>query len=388
MSAGVTLRRRRARFEIVETDSQNLAVIDLGHRIGTDLRKELDRRVLDIGKPFKSGGPLGTACLPVVGAGSGIASSLAAGNVFFATANPATLMPLGSGVGSAVMAATGGGIVSQAPFVAAGSALMPVVMPVLLFTAFSSMMMSVRFDRIEQTLVGMAELMQQLLKREMLEDMARFLSTIERLQDIHEEYRNGPGFTDEMKIRLALVERDANVLRHKHYALATGTVQTVDAAKLSEVDKKLFVASSIADLQVDQLRLLLALQDNPADATRSSSALEDKVKRYRADYRSLAENSPTKAFKDALKKTINEMKWLDRHLLKKKEAKNAQATIKELDERTGSDLSEEDTGAIRELVADPAEHYSLLFWRDNNGTGRLRAWYTEDYKLELTRGGA
>ena len=51
-------------------------------------------------KPFRSGGVLGTSCLPVLGAGSTAASSLIAGNVFLATASPATLMAMkGVGVG-------------------------------------------------------------------------------------------------------------------------------------------------------------------------------------------------------------------------------------------------------------------------------------------------
>lgn len=37
---------------------------------------------------------------------------------------------------------------------------------------------------------------------------ARFRSAWERLADIHEEYSKGLAFTDEMKMRLALVEKD------------------------------------------------------------------------------------------------------------------------------------------------------------------------------------
>ena len=86
----------------------------------------------------------------MLGVGSTAASSLMAGNVFLATANPATLMTIGSGVGSAVMGSTG--IVAQAPFIAAGSALMPVVTPVVLFTTVSSVVMCARLDRAQRTL--------------------------------------------------------------------------------------------------------------------------------------------------------------------------------------------------------------------------------------------
>ena len=66
----------------------------------------------DTGRPFESGGVIKSAWLqPLFGAGSTAASSLRAGNVFLATANPATLMT--TGVGSAVMGPAG--IVAHAP---------------------------------------------------------------------------------------------------------------------------------------------------------------------------------------------------------------------------------------------------------------------------------
>ena len=382
-------RRERNRIDQTATvhtfkaAGQELAVVDLGRSLSSKLITDMDRRVLEIGKPLKSGGPIGTACLPIAGAGAAVASSLAAGNVFLATANPATLMTLGSGVGSAVMSATGGGIVAQAPFIAASSALAPVVAPLLLFNTFSSMMMSVRFDRIERTLFGMKEALAYLLKDKIFEDMARFLSASERLSDIDEEYRSGPGFTDEMKMRLALVERDVNVLRHKHHALATGRVDSAVAAKLSEIDKRLFVAASIADANVDQLRLLLALQDNPADAVRSWSALEKKVKRYEDDFRSLAENSPTEEYRSGLEKSIDRMNWWNRNVFKRRE-RSKKNEISELDQLTTDVRSwEGDVEGETGDAADPASDYSLVFWRENDGEGKLRAHYTADYQFKV-----
>ena len=60
--------------------------------------------------------PQGAVSLVVAGAATGATARSAAfsSSLFMATANPATLMALGSGVGSAVMGA--GGIVAQAPF--------------------------------------------------------------------------------------------------------------------------------------------------------------------------------------------------------------------------------------------------------------------------------
>ena len=78
----------------------------------------------------KAVSPQGAMSLAVAGAAAGATALSAAfsSTLFMATANPATLMTLGSGVGSAVMGA--GGIIAQAPFLAVASSL-PVVAPVL-----------------------------------------------------------------------------------------------------------------------------------------------------------------------------------------------------------------------------------------------------------------
>ncbi|MCY4075592.1 MAG: hypothetical protein OXH04_09220 [Acidobacteria bacterium] len=109
-----------------------VAVVDLGKRVSETLREAWPAQ-----GPFQAAGVIESNwLLPLLGAGSTAASSLVAGNVFMATANPATLMTLGTGVGSAVMGSSG--IVAQAPFVAVSSALLPVVAPVVLFMTVAS----------------------------------------------------------------------------------------------------------------------------------------------------------------------------------------------------------------------------------------------------------
>lgn len=71
------------------------------------------------GDHIKTGGTLSELCIPTLLAGGGGALGIAAatsGTLFMATTNPATLMAIGYGVGSAVMGA--GGIIGQAPFIA------------------------------------------------------------------------------------------------------------------------------------------------------------------------------------------------------------------------------------------------------------------------------
>ena len=129
---------------IVRDGDNKLGIVDLGSDASLEVRHLIDRNLHNHGKPFETGGALSTSCLPLLGAGSVAASSLAAGNVFLATANPATLMSIGSGVGSAVMGT--GGIVAQAPFIAASTAILPVVAPLAILMTVSSTMLSARFE--------------------------------------------------------------------------------------------------------------------------------------------------------------------------------------------------------------------------------------------------
>ena len=347
--------------------------------MSADLTMEFEQRMLKIGRPFESGGPLGNACLPVAGIGAAMLSALNAGNVFLATAGPLeSLMKIGPGVGTAVVERATGQILRHAPFVPAAGALMPVVAPILLFTTLSSMMTSIRFNRIEQSLTGMSEVLHSLLKHMKSDDVAHLLSASSRLRDLHDEYRSGSGFTTDMVTRLAVVEGEVHVLRNKCHTLAKSQVGDLVAAKLSALNRKLLVASTIADVQGDQLRLLLTLQNNPADAERRWSALQEKVETYERDFQLLAEQDPIEEFKEELETTLTEMKWFEKKLLKKAEADRAEATIKELESLTGLSLEDEEAASALE----GREAYSIFFWRDGNGRGDLKVWYTADYRLE------
>ena len=59
-------------------------------------------------------------------------------------------MTIGSGVGSTVMGPAG--IVAHAPFVAASTALMPIVAPMMAFLTLSSMLTRAGLNRAERTL--------------------------------------------------------------------------------------------------------------------------------------------------------------------------------------------------------------------------------------------
>ena len=116
--------------------------------------------------------------VPMLGAGSTAASSLLAGNVFLATANPATLMTIGTGVGIGLSWGLTG-IVAAAPFVAAHGALIPVLAPVMLFTTVSSVMMCARLDRVQRTLGRLDDAVESVRRFMDAEDYGRFEAAAE-----------------------------------------------------------------------------------------------------------------------------------------------------------------------------------------------------------------
>ena len=153
--------------QILAHEGRSLALVDLGR----DASKAL-RASWPTDQPPQSGGAIDSSwLLPMLGAGSTAASSLMAGSVFLATANPATLMTIGTGVGTAVMGPTG--IVAQAPFIAASSALIPVVAPLMFFTTVSSVMMCARLDRAQQALGRLSEVVERVRALLDAEDYAR-----------------------------------------------------------------------------------------------------------------------------------------------------------------------------------------------------------------------
>ena len=376
--------------QITTVGEQQLGIIDLGTNISRALRSQFDEHILAHGEPFQTGGVLGTACLPVLGVGSAVSSSLFAGNVFLATANPATLMQIGGGVGSAIMG-VGGTIVGQAPFIAAGGAIIPIVAPVVFFMTVATMMMAARFDQIHSSLDQLARAVEELLVREIAGDYGILRSALERLRDIGAEFDGCRCFTDEMKIRLALVESDVNILHHKYDILSTRRVDSTLRAALAVSDVNLFTLSSLADISVDHLRLKLALQDNPGDVNRSFSALNNKIDRYETAFRDLLEEDSVRDYQKELQDSVEGMGWWKKNVFAGKEHSEAESGIKKIHEIRSDHLVELRLNIARwseDLASgkDAGQDQAVVYYREQDGKGALKAYYTSDLQVVRWRG--
>lgn len=121
-------------FDNAETGKTEMALLAFNGNMRDSIIDNFNKHFIIEGDHIKNGGVASPkTILSLLGTGTGAIglAGAASGQLFMATANPATLMSIGNGVGSAVMGASG--IVSQAPFLPVAGALMPVLAPIIAF---------------------------------------------------------------------------------------------------------------------------------------------------------------------------------------------------------------------------------------------------------------
>lgn len=367
--------------QIVTHEGRELALVDLGRDASKALRTTWPRD-----QPLQSGGVVdSTWLLPMLGAGSTAASSLMAGNVFLATVNPATLMTIGSGVGSAVVGSTG--IVAQAPFIAASNALMPVVAPVMLFTTVSSVMMCARLDRTQQALGRLSDVVERVRALLDAEDYARFETAAERIDEIRSEFEHARRFASDVPDRLARIDHDVGVLRTKYGLLMTGAVDSEEGAQAAVSDLNRFFLASLYDIQIDVLQLHLALQNDPDVVEFRLSRLREKLERHGGEFRQVLNDDRVGAYHRELKGRLAKS-WLGRLLRGSRfpfggelaaEVRRVRAVRKEFD--AGQMRVEQWVEAL-EAATDESRRESVVFYREAGGEGALRAYHTSDVAVE------
>ncbi len=356
-------------------------MVDLGLDVSEALRKEWNP-----GRPFESGGAIESAWLqPLFGAGSTAASSLLAGNVFLATANPATLMTIGTGVGSAVMGPTG--IIAHAPFVAASSALLPVMAPVMLFVTVSSMITGARLDRMQRTLGALSEVLERVRHLMEARAYATFQSATKHLDEIQSQFEHSQQFSDGMKAELVQARRDLKRLHFQYGHLASREIRSENDARMAMSDINLFFLSSLTDVRADVLRLHLTLQDDPGFAGRRQEELSRKVQECNDTFKALIDNDPIEGFHKELQQELSNVKfyhlpstlsmWFGGGLSSRiRDVETIREAFKPIRERIErwTDAFESATGAAFER--------SLVVYRDRGGDRALHVRHNGDLRLQ------
>lgn len=354
-----------------------VAVVDLGREVSGVLRDSWDT-----GPPFKSGGVIGSAWLePIFGAGMMASASLASGNVFLATANPDTLMTIGRGVGTAVMGP--GGIVRNAPFVAARGAVLPVVAPVMLFMTVSSLITGARLDRIQNGLGTLAEVLARVRQLIETREYGRFLSATELLDETWSQFEDSRRFTDGMKLELVEARSKLSDL-HQQFGLLTGReVRSENDARATISDISLFFLLNIAVIRADVLRLYLTLQDDPGFAGKRHEALVKKVEKCVGMFDRLLEEDPIERFCKELERESSDVPFYA--LIRRLQKRWSGEQPKELPTVTAirndfmpiRDRIERWTDGFNSKMSPTCEP-SIIVYRDEDGDGELRVLHTQD----------
>ena len=360
---------------------REIAVVDLGRDASDALRA-----TWDTGRPFESGGVIKSAWLqPLFGAGSTAASSLLAGNVFLATANPATLMTIGAGVGSAVMGPAG--IVAHAPFVAAGSALLPVVAPVMLFMTVSSMITAAHLDRIQKTVGALSEVLDRVRHLVETEAFAKFQSATKLLDDVRSQFEHSQRFTEGMKSELVQARSQLSLLHHMYGHLANREIRSENDARTAVSDINLFFLSSLMDIRADVLRLYLTLQDDPGYAERRQAELRTRVEQCNKTFSALLDKDPIESYHRALQQDLSRIKpYHPRRQVEKWFGGGLPARIRNVEAireafKPIRERIERWTGAF-ELADGAGREQSIVVYRERDGERTLHAHHTRDLRLQ------
>lgn len=378
-----------------QDSGEKFGLLAINGNLKNEIIKNLQVNFNVKGDYIKTGGVLSNLCIPTLlasGSGSLALSAATSGTLFMATANPATLMAIGNGVGSAVMGTSG--IIGQAPFISISGAIMPVVAPLLAFQALSTIMVLQQLKTVNQKLDCIQQEVGRILQRNEATFIGELLSVSSKLDALEKENNSSNKFTNDMEIRLALIEDKVNPILERYLYLYND--QEIDKSlnaeelKFKNLDAYMATILSIMDLRIDILHLKLLIQENPGFIKIFATDLVEKIKRYQILWGNI-ENSPkqVETITQSLKETVlamniwqkNMPKWLGGKLEQRKTIENTKEALSELNTR---EKTESITDAIKtafefgESIIHDTEAVTLLYWEDEFGK---HSYYTNDITI-------
>lgn len=315
---------------------------------------------------------LGSTASTVTAVASTVASATIAPTLFMATANPATLMQLGSGVGSAVMGASG--IAAQAPFIPVAASL-PVVAPLALMGVVNTAVTMRQFQAVNAKLDTLANTLTDLLARADITQIAGLIAASKTLGDITEEYGELGHFTPAMIARFAVAEQAlAAVARRQELLLLSAERRALNPkTDIEDVIRDVNAAglAYITEVQVHALHLALALQESPALVTKRTQQLTeciDKTNERWSTLKNLSEGVKAKITEyeeDDQKKPRFSRQTHDLSALRERREKILENEKALIDEHgTKLEAFKELSQSLREQQDSLA---TLVYWRDEAG---------------------
>lgn len=319
-----------------------------------------------------------------VSAGGSVALS---SQLFIATANPASLMQVGGGVGSAVMGS--GGIVGQAAFVPAAGAVLPVALPVIAFQAMNTLVMLKQFNIVNKKLDILDKNIRKILQRDEALFAGEILFATKQLDTLDEQLSISKSFTSGMVTDLSILQSKIGPSFERYRILYEA--EKLDANSQREGrnqkhhDSHFLIAFSILELRIDVLKIRQAVQEAPEQLEMLVKRFEVKLDGYKNLWTKIKGDSKlAKDVADELNDAIKEMNWWQRNVSNRSKRKELQKTSDEL--KKHSKEIQEAVDSILKVGEDLASQYSngneisLIYWKDSQGE---HSFYISDLILDM-----
>jgi len=411
-----------------EEKNSPITLLSFDGKIRNEIIEKFKINFLTTGSHIENGGrssPKSILTLIGSGAGSIGLAGAASGQLFMATANPATLMAIGNGVGSAVMGA--GGIVAQAPFIAVGGALMPVIAPLIAFQMISTITIMNEFKIVNKKLDNIKSLIERSIQRDEATNLGIIISAFNRIEDIEHQFEMQKYFNIDMMNRISLLENSVNPLFERYNYLYSSVGETVsktdidysilkdvgmnvlfplfntlhmenrqsytisvssEDSQFKRMDAYFTILTSILDLRISLLRIKLNMQEAPEYVETSTIKFKSKVNFYKSLWENIKNNYENiQEISKQMNETIESMNWWQRNLPswlggKRKERKENEKNIKILSmdndfyKNTLKVTIKNSKKSIQQIEQKPQAN--LIYWKDELGE---HSYYSEDLSI-------
>lgn len=303
------------------SEGKDAAVFEFQGQLKDQILKDLTKSYLSTGRytsDSRSISPQGMMALASTGVavGGGLLSTALSSTLFMTTANPASLMKIGEGVGSAVMGVQG--IASQAAFLPVASSA-PIVIPILAMEALNSAIMMQQFQQVDKKLDGIKSALDVSIARTEATLTGKLLEASKIVDEVHHQYELGGSFSQDMLIRLALAEQDAGALVERFKYLVDSNdftkIEDIDAAERSNFDAHSAMLATFVELRISYLRVCIDMQENPKYLSSSVTKLKQEIKTDIDFWQRLMKRS--ERFREAISQideNLRDMDWAKRHL--------------------------------------------------------------------------
>lgn len=236
-----------------------------------------------------------------------------------------------------------------------------------------------------------------ILRREEASFVGEVISASKRLDEIESQFSICNQFTEDMIIRLALLEDKINPLFERYNYLYTS--QSIDSnmsfenLQLKQADAFMSIITSILDIRIDLLKMKINIQNNPGYMETAAKTFVEKIDFYHKLWESIQKNSSElEAVSRDLNAAVSAMNWWQKNMppwlfgkrneRKKFEKKATDFKIKSLENQRDFQKPLDSALELGETVKKSLlseSKMSLIYWRDELGE---HSYYTDDLIIE------